>query len=55
MDNKTFFNEIRKIIREEVNLALNKKDQPKTTMKLFKEASLKRFQWATTVDINFKF
>ena len=37
MDNKAFFTEIRKIIREEVNLALNKKDQPKTTMKSFKE------------------
>ena len=37
MDNKAFFTEIRKIIREEVNLALNKKDQPKSTMKSFKE------------------
>ena len=37
MDSKKFFEEVRKIIREEVNLALNKKDQPKTTMKLFKE------------------
>ena len=37
MDNKAFFTEIRKIIREEVNLALNKKDQPKNTMKSFKE------------------
>ena len=37
MDNKKFFEEIRKIIREEVNLAINKKDIPKSTINSFKE------------------
>ena len=37
MDNKTFFTEIRKIIKEEINLAFKKKDEPKATLTSFKE------------------
>lgn len=37
MDNKTFFTEIRKIIKEEINLAFKKKDEPKATLMSFKE------------------
>lgn len=37
MDSKKFFEEVRKIIREEVNLALKQQDKPKATLESFKE------------------